>query len=152
MLQFPVPQFIEIEDKIIGPFTIKQFCFIFGGGLLAVAMFRIIGNNPLFYFLAIPELLITLTVSFKRFNGRYVYQVIPVFVNFLTSGKVYIFKTGQNTIDDADIPAMLKAATQTSAQPNEIVEPVQSRLKRISLLLDQKNQEEYETLKINKHE
>ena len=30
-MQFQVPQFIEIEDKIIGPFTVKQFIYLVGG-------------------------------------------------------------------------------------------------------------------------
>jgi hypothetical protein len=31
MRQFQVPQFITIEDKVIGPFTIKQFLYLAGG-------------------------------------------------------------------------------------------------------------------------
>ena len=27
-MKFQVPQFIETEEKIIGPFTVKQFIFI----------------------------------------------------------------------------------------------------------------------------
>ncbi|GAH87221.1 unnamed protein product, partial [marine sediment metagenome] len=27
-MQFQVPQYIDIEDKVIGPFTIKQFLYI----------------------------------------------------------------------------------------------------------------------------
>ncbi|TSC61742.1 MAG: SsrA-binding protein, partial [Parcubacteria group bacterium Athens0416_74] len=30
-MQFQVPQFIEVEDKIVGPLTFKQFVFIAGG-------------------------------------------------------------------------------------------------------------------------
>ena len=36
-MQFNVPQFIDIEDKIIGPLTLKQFLFLVAGaGLLFV--------------------------------------------------------------------------------------------------------------------
>lgn len=31
MHQFQVPQFITIEDKVIGPFTIKQFLYVLAG-------------------------------------------------------------------------------------------------------------------------
>jgi len=31
MHQFQVPQFITIEDKVIGPFTIKQFLYVLTG-------------------------------------------------------------------------------------------------------------------------
>lgn len=30
-MQFQVPQFIEVEDKIFGPLTFKQFVYIAGG-------------------------------------------------------------------------------------------------------------------------
>lgn len=34
MRQFQVPQFITIEDKVIGPFTIKQFLYLAAGAAL----------------------------------------------------------------------------------------------------------------------
>ena len=30
-MQFQVPQFLDVEDKIVGPFTIKQFIYLAGG-------------------------------------------------------------------------------------------------------------------------
>jgi len=30
-MRFEVPQFIEVEDKIFGPFTWKQFIYLMGG-------------------------------------------------------------------------------------------------------------------------
>ena len=34
-MQYGVPQFINVEDKIVGPFTGKQtICLIVGGGIL----------------------------------------------------------------------------------------------------------------------
>ncbi|MBI4224740.1 MAG: PrgI family protein [Candidatus Sungbacteria bacterium] len=34
MKQYQVPQFITIEDKVIGPLTLKQFGFLAAGGVL----------------------------------------------------------------------------------------------------------------------
>ena len=31
-MQFKVPQFIDMEDKIVGPLTLKQFAYILGAG------------------------------------------------------------------------------------------------------------------------
>ena len=39
-MRFQVPQFIEIEDKIFGPLTIKQFIYIAGGAGLCFILFR----------------------------------------------------------------------------------------------------------------
>ena len=41
-MQFQVPQFIEIEDKIFGPFTFKQFIYIAGAAGLAFVAYRLL--------------------------------------------------------------------------------------------------------------
>ena len=42
-MRFQVPQFIEIEDKIIGPLTIKQFIYIAGGAGMCFVIIRFAG-------------------------------------------------------------------------------------------------------------
>ena len=38
MQQFVVPQFIDVEDKVIGPVTVRQFLILLvGGGVLFIA-------------------------------------------------------------------------------------------------------------------
>jgi len=41
-MQFQVPQFIEVEDKIIGPLTFKQFVFVGGGFGMAYVLWRVL--------------------------------------------------------------------------------------------------------------
>ena len=38
-MQFQVPQFIETEDKIVGPFTLRQFIYVAGAGLGSVILY-----------------------------------------------------------------------------------------------------------------
>jgi len=39
-MQYQVPQFIEVEDRIIGPLTLKQFLYLaFAGAILFVLWF-----------------------------------------------------------------------------------------------------------------
>ena len=40
-MQFQVPQFIEVEDKIFGPLTFKQFVYVAGGAGLAYLVWRV---------------------------------------------------------------------------------------------------------------
>ena len=42
MAQYQVPQFIEIEDKIFGPLTLKQFIYLAGGGGLCLVFFTLL--------------------------------------------------------------------------------------------------------------
>jgi len=39
-MRFKVPQFIDIEDKIFGPFSFKQFVYLAGGAGLCYIFFK----------------------------------------------------------------------------------------------------------------
>ena len=41
-MQFQVPQFIETEDKIVGPLTLRQFLYIGAAGLLSFLLFFVL--------------------------------------------------------------------------------------------------------------
>ncbi len=145
-MQVPVPQFIDVEDKIIGPFTLKQFGFIFAGGLLIAAFFRIFHLSVIFFLLALPVAIIFAGVAFGSFNGRHIYQNIPVFLQFAFSPKVLVFhrdKTGEAVVLANPAVGSQPQAPQGLSQS----EQPSSRLKKLSLLLDQKNQEELEEFK-----
>ncbi len=68
MQQFTVPQFIDVEDKIIGPITVRQFIIILAAFLMAVAVYRIFTFSA---FLVISGLifLVAAVFSFYRVNG-----------------------------------------------------------------------------------
>ena len=42
-MQFKVPQFLEIEDKIFGPFTFKEFIYLAGGAGICYMLFKLLG-------------------------------------------------------------------------------------------------------------
>ena len=69
MQQFTIPQFIDVEDKVIGPITARQFIIILGGFML-VAIFYKLFDFSLFVFLSIVILLIVSVFAFARINGR----------------------------------------------------------------------------------
>lgn len=148
-MQFPVPQFLDVEDKIIGPFSLKQFGFVFGGGLLVVAIFKIFGMGPVFVVLGLPIALLTLFLSFGNFNGKKVYEAVPLFIKFATAPKVMIFQK-ERTVDDLNIGPITIEQIQAVNAKNSVseipVESAQSQLKRLSRLLDQKTDEEAEII------
>ncbi len=148
-MQFPVPQFIDIEDKIIGPFTLKQFGFIFGGGVLIAALFRILQLSVIFFFLAVPIALISIAFAFGQFNGKPLYNSIPIFMNFLTSPKRMVFHKDKASVDDLDIKAIMAAPISVAPQEQPIVEEPASKLHRLSMLLDQKAVQEIEIVNPN---
>ncbi len=68
-MRFEVPQFIEIEDKIFGPFTWKQFVYLAGGVGLAVVLFLV---APFFvtFLVGIPVALLAAALAFYPVNSR----------------------------------------------------------------------------------
>jgi len=69
MHQFVVPQFLDVESKIIGPLTVRQFLiFLIGAGLIFI-VFKLAS----FWMAAIEGLLIfalTGVFAFLKINGR----------------------------------------------------------------------------------
>ena len=69
MQQFVVPQFIDIEPKIIGPITARQFILIMVGmGLMFLAYKT--ADLTLFVMEAILIILVVGTFAFVKINGR----------------------------------------------------------------------------------
>ncbi len=69
MQQFVVPQFIDVEDKIFGPITIRQFIILLFGGLLIFLAFRY-GDLSLFITTAVIVGGLSLTFAFIKVNGQ----------------------------------------------------------------------------------
>jgi len=69
MEQVTVPQFIENEDKIMGPITVRQFAIIFIDGLLIFASYKIF---PLAFFVPLGIVLALLggIIGFLKVNGQ----------------------------------------------------------------------------------
>jgi hypothetical protein len=41
-MQFKVPQFIDVEDKLFGPFSFKQFAYMAGGAGLIFILYKLL--------------------------------------------------------------------------------------------------------------
>jgi len=90
-MQFPVPQFTDVEDRIIGTLTLKQFGIVFGTGIIIFlgysATKSILVTVFLFMLFGVPGL----TLAFAKINGRPIYNSIGYFVSFFLSPKVMVF-------------------------------------------------------------
>jgi hypothetical protein len=90
-MQFKVPQFLDIEDKIFGPFTFRQFVYLAGGGGLCFVFFRILG----FWWGAIPILLVAglvLALAFYRPNSKPFISMLESAFKYFFQNKLYIWE------------------------------------------------------------
>lgn len=52
-LQFTVPQFIDVEDKIFGPISVRQFIILLVGSVGMVIIYRLFGSLNFFLTVAV---------------------------------------------------------------------------------------------------
>lgn len=90
-MRYQVPQFIEIEDKIFGPLTLKQFVYLAGGGGLCLIFFTLL---PLYLtvVLAIPVMAFAGGLAFWEVNGRPLIVSIEHAVFYFFASKLYLWK------------------------------------------------------------
>jgi len=88
---FEVPQFIDVEDKIFGPLTFKQFVYVAGGVGFAVVMFLLV---PFFFvvLLAGPVLLLSAALAFYKINDRPFIQVVESAFYYFINKRLYVWK------------------------------------------------------------
>lgn len=90
-MPYTVPQFIERETKIAGPFTFKQLIFLGAAAALIVLFYFTL---PFFLFIVVAILVggSALALSFAKVAGRPLPIVIKNFLSFSTSSKIYFWK------------------------------------------------------------
>jgi hypothetical protein len=137
-MQYAVPQFTEVEDKLIGPLTLKQFLFLLATGGIILFFYSLLGYSLFFWLFAIPTALTGLAVVFAKYNGRPLTAYSAAFIDYLSRPQVRIFKR--------EVPIVFSQMTKTKIATNKspIASPqeTESRLKKLAYLLDQKIQEE----------
>lgn len=90
-MKYQVPQFIEVEDKIFGPFTFKQFIYLAGGAGICFVLYRTL---PIFFsiFLIVPLIAFTLALAFYRVNGQPFIKILEYAFFYLMNTKLYLWK------------------------------------------------------------
>ena len=130
-MRFQVPQFIEVEDKIFGPLTFKQFVYVTGGVGLAVILFLFLPR-----FLAIitslPIVLFSAALAFYKINGKPFVNAVEAFVKYSLTNKLYIWKK------EPKEPVGKAASAQGSGAPRQVYVPKlsESKLKELTWSLD----------------
>ena len=110
-MQFQVPQFIEVEDKIFGPLTFKQFIYVAGGLGLAYMIWRV---APAFigYPLGILCAAFGTALAFLQWNSRpFIIGLENAFYYFIHS-KLYLWNNSRRDRKQAEKKTATAAASQ----------------------------------------
>ena len=135
-MRYQVPQFIDVEDKIFGPLTLKQFLYLAGGG---AAIFLLYTTLPFFLFIifAAPIGIFAAALAFYKVNNQPFIKVTENAIAHFTKTKVYTWKKRMPK-------KAQRSATAKETGPKkkeEITAPTltKSRLNELAWSLDIKN-------------
>jgi hypothetical protein len=89
-MEYQVPQFIEVEDKIFGPLTLKQFIYLAGGTGLCVAL--VLYAHVIGVIIAIPVAAFSLALAFYKINNKTFVDILEAGFNYYIGGRLYLWK------------------------------------------------------------
>lgn len=127
-MRFQVPQFIEIEDKIFGPLTFKQFVYLGGSiGLGVIAFFFL----PTFIaiIVALPVAAFGVMLAFYKVNGKPFVNTVESAVKYFFGAKLYLWKK-------QDKAPVAKTPEARAAEQVYVPKLSQSKLKDLAWSLD----------------
>jgi len=129
-MKFNVPQFIDVEDKIFGPFTAKMLLWMFAAGAV-IAVLWLVLDGAAFFIACVPVVLLFLVISFYRPNGQPFVTFIFSGVTFFFGPKVYIWRRKEQR---RQISASKSIEEKTVKMEDKKI--TKEKLKQISKVLD----------------
>ena len=138
-MQYAVPQFVDVESKIIGPVSVRQFVML-AIALVGVFLFYKFADFSLFIFATVIILIFTAIIAFVKVNGRPFHFFL---LNVLQSVKIphlrvwrkearaipVVRKTGKKKTDNQEVQVNYIKIAQKKAK-------ARSRISDLSLLVD----------------
>jgi hypothetical protein len=90
-MQFKVPQFIDMEDKVLANLSFRQFAYLGGGAGLAYLALKILpGFISLF---VVPALIgLALALAFIKINEKPFAHTLESFIRYYAKSRLYLWK------------------------------------------------------------
>ncbi len=104
-MQFRVPQFIDVEDKIFGPFSFRQFVYLVGGAGISFILYKILPLLIAIIFI-LPVLGLSLALTFAKVNNKPFINALESYLSYASQSKLYVWKkrTRETKSKDSGIP------------------------------------------------
>ena len=118
-MRFEVPQFINIPDKLFGPFTFKQALYLVGGGGIVFILYKLL---PLAFavFLGVPVALFAVALVFYKPNGRPFIHMVESFLLYSFSHKFYLWRQHDAPVGKQDITQVHEAFPVEGELPKDM--------------------------------
>ncbi|MCC7356864.1 MAG: PrgI family protein [Candidatus Doudnabacteria bacterium] len=140
-MQFPVPQFTDVEDRLIANLTLRQFGILFGTG---VVIFLVFSGTKNIFLTALVFLLVglpALAIAFLKVNGRPLYRTFTHLVKFFIQPRQMLFhKQGLDAFELRTFKSVQPAT------PPPVVPQEHKTIEEVSAQLKQQRQQEQQLI------
>lgn len=131
--RFVVPQFIEVEDKIFGPITVRQFVILLVDFGLVFLCFKIF-DFALFVITGLPLLALGFITAFVKINGQAFHYFI---LNITQTLRRPHLKVWNKSLLDEEVRAYVHLVAPPPPPPPILKAPLEaSRLAELSLVVN----------------
>lgn len=136
-MRFQVPQFIEVEDKIFGPLTLRQFIYLSGAAGIIVILWAILPTF-LAFMIGAPVAILAAALSFVKINNRPFIYILESAFSFILKSNLYIWKKRERELthtkldkkevkrEDLIVPTLSKSKLKDLAWSLDIKESIYS--------------------------
>jgi len=130
-MRFIVPQFIDIEPKIMGPVSLRQFLILLATGGLIFVCYKL-ADFTLFVIEAVVLFALGGTFAFLKVNGQPVHYFLLNFLQSAKKPKLRVWNKEGQKVKEVILPEKAKEKEEEIIRP-----PLSSkRLSEISLIVD----------------
>jgi hypothetical protein len=91
MSTFQVPQFIDIEDKIIGPISLRQFLILVGTAAIVFLLFKVL---QIWLWIIVGGSIgaLGMALAFLKINGQNFSRVAVNFLKYMINPRLYVWQ------------------------------------------------------------
>jgi hypothetical protein len=143
-MQFQVPQFIEIEDKIVGPLTLKQFAYVSVAVLISFFLFFIFEFLVWVIFTSFVGG-IAIILGFLKYNGRPMIITLFAALEYAWSPHFYVWKREETKEELPSLPDI-----QRVRKSEETKKPLENLWQKLNTTTQPIHQRESGALKLFK--
>jgi hypothetical protein len=90
-MRFQTPQFIDVEDRIFGPLTFRQFVYLVGGAGFSIIFWVLLPIYIAVFFIG-PVVALSLALAFFKINNKPFIFTLEAAFHYARGHRLYIWK------------------------------------------------------------
>src|SRR3989338_5126699 len=128
-MQFQVPQFIEVEDRILGLITMRQFIYVVVAGFTDIFLFMIL-QTWLWGIITVILILAVTVSAFLTYNGKPILVLLTQMVRYYSSPHLYLWTMPHAAKETSTTRRRGKAARHETLNEQSIKKPRERKPER----------------------